>query len=126
MIQQVVVNLPGQPPSGNHMYEGYGAARHKKKGVEQYQNDVTYLVRDAVNRARWRYGEIIIAEFRFHLHKPLDATNAMKVIEDGIGAALCRGDRPPMCCRAFDDRILCRAMSRELGIMDPWVELTLR
>lgn len=122
----VFVRIPGQPPSGNHMYEGYGGQRHKKAGVEQYQNDVTYLVRDAVNRSTWRPGVQVIIEFHFHLKRPVDATNAMKVIEDGVGMALCKGDRPPHCCRKFDDRFLCRAMSLETGIDPPFVELAIR
>lgn len=121
----IAVTLEGQPPSGNHMYEGYGSSRHKKGGIETYQNDVTWQVRDAVNKGRWRPGEQVVIEYRFYLSKPVDATNAMKVIEDGIGAALCRGDRPPMCCRKYDERFLPRAMVLQTGHAKPRVELTI-
>lgn len=118
------VILPGQPPSGNHMYEGYGKNRHKTSDVSAYQEAVAWLVKAAMPRG-WRPGPDVVIEFRLLLNRAVDATNVMKVIEDGIGEALCDGDRPPMCCRRFDDRFLCRAMSRVTGVKQPYVEITI-
>jgi hypothetical protein len=108
------------------MYEGYGATRHKRSGVETYQASATWLVRDAINRSNWRPGRQVVIEFYMHLKGPVDGTNVMKVIEDGVGEAMCRGDRPPTCCRKYDDRFLCRAMELTTGNAEPRVELIIR
>jgi hypothetical protein len=120
------VNLPGQPPSGNHMYERNkgNAGQHKKEGIETYQAAATFLVRQA-KPSGWEAGRRVVVNFHFFVKRPIDATNAMKVIEDAIGEALCPGIDPPRCCRAYDARFLCRAIELETGTKDPYVLVTI-
>jgi hypothetical protein len=120
----IEVTIPGQPPSGNHMYEGYGRNRRKTDKVSSYQEQVTFWVRQATHG--FRPGETVIIEFDFRLQRSVDATNAMKVIEDGIAAALCPGLDPPRCCTKYDERFLCRAMARSTGWATPHVVLSIR
>lgn len=118
------VTIPGQPPSGNHMYERQrgGEQVRKKPGVETYQSDATGFIRRAMPSG-WTPGRRVIIRFRFFVGRAVDATNAMKVIEDAIGEALCPGIDPPRCCRAFDDRFLCQAWELEIGFKEPRVVL---
>ena len=119
----IEVTVPGQPPSGNHMYEGYGKNRRKTDRVSSYQDRVTHEVRQATQGGRFRPGGTIVIEFDFRLSRSVDATNAMKVIEDGVAAALCPGLDPPRCCTKYDERFLCRAMARSTGWATPHVVL---
>lgn len=117
----LLVRVEGQPPSGNHMYEGYGKDRRKTSRVAEYQSRVTFWVRQAM-RTGWKPGAgQIVVEFDFSFGRAIDCTNAMKVIEDGIAEALCPGIDPPRCCRAFDSRFLCRAMAMSTGHKEPYV-----
>ena len=117
------VELPGQPPSANHQYapvRGQFGKLAKKSDVASYQADVTGFVRRAMP-PRWQAGRRVVIRFWFYLGRPVDATNAMKVIEDAIGEALCPGLNPPTCCRRFDDRFLCQAIELETGFKEPSV-----
>lgn len=121
------VVLPGQPPSGNHMYERnrHNAGQHKKEGVEAYQAGVTLLVKEA-RPSGWTPGSgFLILNYSFFLSRDVDCTNAIKVIEDGIAAALCPGDNPPRCCTRFDERFLPRAVIK-MKSHNPRVEVEIR
>lgn len=114
------VLLPGQPPSGNHMYERNrgNPGQHKKQGVEDYQAGVTLLVREA-RPSGWRPEGQIIIRYWFFLSRDVDCTNAIKVIEDAIAMALRPEDR------LYDQRFLPRAMKKQVGTKFPgvWIEL---
>lgn len=112
------VVVPGQPWSGNHMYEGYGRNKHKREDVETYQNHVTLLVREA-RPSFWRPDGQIIVEYEFYLFRDIDCTNAIKVIEDAVATAL-RPEDP-----RYDRRFLPRAMFKETGHRDAHVRITL-
>jgi len=116
--------IAGQPPSGNHMYEGYGKNRRKTDKVTVYQDDVAWLVKQWLANG-WKPGERIVINYYFHIGRDIDCTNAIKVIEDGIAIALCPGDDPPRCCRAYDTRFLPRAMYKTTGHKDPYVMIEL-
>ena len=117
------VTLPGQPPSGNHMYErSRGGGVHKKAGVEAYQAMVTHLVREA-RPSGWKANERVYVRFWFFFGRDVDCTNAMKVIEDGIAMALCDGNHPPACCTAYDRRFLPQAMFKSTGAKEPSVDV---
>lgn len=118
------VRVKGQPPSGNHMYEGYGKNRRKTAKVKEYQDEVIRWVRPAVN-AGWVPGERIVVSYWFYLGRDIDCTNAIKVIEDGIAEALCPDLDPPRCCRKFDTRFLPRAIEKTIGVAEPYVEFEL-
>ena len=114
------VTIPGQPWSGNHMYERNAGnpGQHKKEGVETYQNHVTMLVREA-RPSFWRPEGQIVVEYEFYLYRDIDCTNAIKVIEDAIATALRPEDK------LYDRRFLPRAMFKEAGIRDARVRVTL-
>jgi hypothetical protein len=121
---QVRVRIEGQPPSGNHMYEGYGNNRRKRSAVVTYQETVTFWFRQLL-AAGYKPGELIVINYWFYVRRDIDCTNAIKVIEDGIAEALCPGIDPPRCCRAYDTRFLPRAMGKETGVREPYVEIEL-
>jgi len=113
--------VPGQPPSGNHMYERRrgGEQLRKKPGIEAFQADVTRLVRYG-RPSGWHPPEgYLRIGYHFLLKRDVDATNAIKVIEDGIAEALCEGIDPPRCCRAFDTRFLPYTIAKSVGVSDP-------
>jgi len=114
------VILPGQPPSGNHMYERNAGnqGQHKKAGVETYQAGVTTLVR-AARPSGWKPDGQIIVLYRFHLSRDVDCTNAIKVIEDAIAMAL-RPEDP-----LYDRMFLPQAVFKETGVKKPSVEIQL-
>ena len=118
MIWSVV--LPGQPWSGNHMYERNrgNAGQHKKPEVEAYQTGVTLLVREA-RPSFWRPEGQIIVRYWFHLKRDVDCTNAIKVIEDAIATALRPEDR------FYDRRFLPRAEAKVTGVKEPYVLIEL-
>ena len=121
----IKVQIPGQPLSANKQYvpvRGQFGKLAKKSEVTAYQSTVTWYVRQAMPSG-WKAGRRVIIRFWFWLGRPIDATNAMKVIEDGIGEALCPGLDPPRCCRRFDDRFLCQAIALETGFPEPFVLL---
>lgn len=117
----LTIRVEGQPPSGNHMYEGYGKNRRKSAKVTDYQSLWIRWTRMAM-RHGWKPGKQIVVEFDFAFGRDMDCTNAMKVIEDGIAEAICPGLDPPRCCRKYDSRFLCRAMSKTIGNPKPYVE----
>jgi len=121
---KATVRIEGQPPSGNHMYEGYGKNRRKTSRVTTYQETVTRWVRILMSSG-WKPGERIVINYWFHIGRDIDCTNAIKVIEDGIAEALCPGLDPPRCCRKYDTRFLPRAMDKTTGNPEPYVEFEL-
>jgi hypothetical protein len=118
------IRIEGQPPSGNHMYEGFGKNRRKTDKVTTYQETVVRFVRMWLS-AGWKPGERIVINYYFHVGRDIDCTNAIKVIEDGIAAALCPGLDPPRCCRAYDTRFLPRAIEKTVGNREPYVTFEL-
>ena len=121
----IKVEIPGQPMSANKQYQpvrGQFGKLSKKSNVTAYQADVTGFVRRAMPSG-WKAGRRVIIRFYFYLSRPIDATNIMKVMEDGIGEALCPGLDPPNCCRRFDARFLCQAMVLETGYNRPSVHI---
>lgn|SRR5678815_1069578 len=118
------VTVYGQPPSGNHMYEGYGKNRRKTSRVADYQETVTHWVKLAI-RDGWQPGHRIVVNFWYYLGRDMDCTNINKVIEDGIAEALCPGIDPPRCCRAYDTRFLPRSIEKSIGNKAPYVEFEL-
>jgi len=121
---QLRLGIRGQPPSGNHKYEGFGRNRRKKAQVFAYQMSVTTLVRHAMSNG-WKPGARIVINYWFNFGRDMDCTNAIKVIEDGIAEALCPGMDPPRCCRAYDTRFLPRAMGKTTGNKKPYIEIEL-
>ena len=115
-----LVVLPGQPPSGNHMYARNkgNPGQHKKPGVEAYQAMVTFEVRQA-RPSFWRPDGQIIVNYWFNLGRDIDCTNAIKVIEDGIAMAL-RPEDP-----LYDRKFLPRAMAKSTGAKEPHVVVEL-
>lgn len=115
-----VVVIPGQPWSGNHMYERNAGnpGQHKRAGVETYQNEVTLRVREA-RPSFWRPDGQIIVRYWFHLRRDIDCTNAIKVIEDAIATALRPEDK------LYDRRFLPQAMVKMVGVKDPYVLIEL-
>ena len=112
------VLIPGQPWSGNHMYQGYGRRRHKRPEVEAYQAEITLRVREA-RPSYWRPDGQIVVEYDFMLARDIDCTNSIKVIEDAVALALRPEDR------FYDRRFLPRAMSKTVGVADPAVRIML-
>lgn len=121
---QITVRINGQPPSGNHMYDGYGRDRRKKSEVASYQAEVVRWTRYALS-AGWQPGERIVVNYWFNLTRDIDCTNIIKVVEDGIAEALCPGIDPPRCCRKFDTRFLPRAIEKITGAKQPFVQFEL-
>jgi hypothetical protein len=123
---QVIV--PGQPSSGNHMYEGYGKNRRKTSKVATYQSEVIWAVKQALAASEWRPAPSgdIICEYTLYLGRTMDCSNVIKVFEDGLAEALCLGLNPPACCRAYDARFLPRVLYRAIGLKAPRVEVQLR
>lgn len=114
------VKIPGQPWSGNTMYErnAGNAGQHKRPGVEAYQVEVTYRVREA-RPSGWRPDGQIVVEYYFELGRDIDCTNAIKVIEDGVATALRPEDK------LYDRMFLPRAMAKSTKNADPFVLLVL-
>lgn len=119
------VVLPGQPPSGNHANKiGRGFRRGgiaypklvKTAEAEAYQQGAAMLVR-AARPSGWKWdGEQVVVEYKFFLSRDADCTNLIKVIEDAVFPAL-----------GIDDKYaLPRAMSKETGVKDPRVEVTIK
>lgn len=93
------VDLPGAPPSVNHLYllsvHPGRSGRHIRKadGVEEYQNAVTLLVRTCLPRS---FKEALASDqhrpirlkYWLHLKTAMDADNALKALNDAIAKAL--------------------------------------
>jgi len=59
-----IVRIPGQPPSGNHMYatDKGNPGQHKKPGIEAYQTLVTMLT-GRRGRHSWRPEGLIVVSY---------------------------------------------------------------
>jgi Holliday junction resolvase RusA-like endonuclease len=120
------VTIPGQPKGINRLkvrrnwrstatgpvsYPSIG----KDAQTEQYQDDVTVLVRNA-RPSGWKWdGGFVRTVFRFHFGHDQDVDNSVKVIHDGIAAAL----------GINDTWFLPTVVSKESGVKAPFVEITI-
>lgn len=103
-----LIKIPGQPPSGNHMYkeasqyakDRYGnqvywpdgkpktfRTKVKGTGVQAYQDSVTWYTKSA-RPDKWAPGERIRLRYWYHLAKDIDGDNAQKAINDAIALGL--------------------------------------
>lgn len=105
-----VIEIPGQPPSGNHatkIGKGYrkGGIPYPKKvktpQAEAYQAGAALIAKTA-RPSGWEPGPMVVMEYRFWVWRDADCTNLIKTVEDGVCPAL-----------GFNDTIaLPRAMSK--------------
>lgn len=120
-----VIEIPGQPPSGNHANKiGRGFRRGgisypklvKTPEAEAYQAVAAHVARIAKPKGwvpnthlladGYEIGPFVIMEYRFWLHRDADCTNLIKVVEDGVCPAL-----------GFNDSLaLPRAMLKVVGV----------
>jgi Holliday junction resolvase RusA-like endonuclease len=89
------VDIPGQPPTTNHLYvrvRGDWNKMAKAPGVAAYQDTAVMLTRLAKPPGFKVDGQLRIA-FAFYLRRDADCDNLMKAIQDSIAIALDTNDR---------------------------------
>ena len=124
------VEVPGQPPSVNHMYkptireskEGSFRSMAKEGGVETYQTLAALLVKTTIPSAWKRYLQSdstsqIKVTYWFHLGPDADCSNMIKALEDSIARAM----------GVNDSRFLPCVVGKDTGNKEPWtsVEISL-
>lgn len=109
--------VPGQPPSVNHLYvrvRNNWNKVAKAKGVEQYQNDVVFLCRQA-RPSGWNPTGQIRIEFAFFLSRDADCDNLIKALQDAVAMALGINDKAFLPC----------VISKETGCPNPYTTIRL-
>ena len=117
MTDPLRFEVPGTPPSVNHMYaprERMGAW-YKTSDTSSYQSIAGLCVRLAMKKP-WKewlktYTGQLICNYWFHLDVDMDCSNAFKAIEDAIAHEL----------RVNDSRFLPRAMGKTTGNKKPYI-----
>jgi len=92
------VEIPGQPPSWNHMYT-IGRVRSivKVASAEGYQTGVAYLTKLA-RPPGWDPKGMIRVCYWFDVHRDIDCDNMMKAINDAVAKALGVDDKRFLPC----------------------------
>ena len=93
--------IPGQPPSVNHMYVIARGSRRlvKDSHVSTYQSMVSLIVRTSPGRPDWtRCSNQIRVRYWFTLARDVDCDNALKALNDAIALALGVNDRRFLPC----------------------------
>jgi len=125
-----MVEVPGQPPSVNHMYKPTLQERKsetyrsmaKEDGVETYQTLAGLLVKTTIPSS-WKHflqsdsTSQIRVKYWFHLGHDTDCSNMFKALEDAIARAM----------GVNDSRFLPCAAGKDSGNKEPWtsVEISL-
>ena len=85
-------DIPGQPPSWNHSYRYARGRVSKAEGVENYQLVAAVQARRAKPKDFAPNGMLYV-RYWLHLKRDQDATNVLKIVEDGIAVGLGVNDR---------------------------------
>ena len=133
-MNRFTVDLPGQPPSWNRTYrivrlpakDKHGqpvlgadgtqkkySTMKKTEAVADYQTMAGYLINTAKPSAFKPEGLIYVL-YELFLGRDVDCDNVMKAIDDTLAR----------CLEVNDNRFLPVAMSKETGVKDPHVKLT--
>lgn len=104
--------VPGQPPSWNHAYQYMRRRVSKAPGVENYQLVAATMARQAMPKPFEPQGMVYV-RYWLHLKRDQDATNVLKIVEDGIAAGLGVNDR----------MFLPAVLFKEHGIADPYISV---
>jgi hypothetical protein len=114
------LTIPGQPLSWNQSYRigvrnrrGYNRAEGQFRTIIKTDEAVAYtdmvtMLAMVARPSGWKVerGQFVVLEFYYYLGRAIDADNVMKLVNDGIKAAI-----------GVDDKwFLPRAMSMQLGL----------